>query len=123
MNARYYKTRNRFLSIALLPLVAVLLLLGCSRADDWHAQLADDEAETHAKGWTSFETLGDPGPWTGDFWIESETASSVTVGWVLGGKQGEKKYYQTNYVYYAHNYVNTNGDAFVIVYRRDKPKH
>ena len=103
---------------SLIILMLVGVLAGCSK---WQRNLEADKAKMQQTGWTYLETLGVSGPWVADGWLDSPTARSVGVGWVVNAKQEQKKYPQDVFLYSAHIYTKANGDSFVVVFQKEKP--
>jgi hypothetical protein len=90
--------------------------------NDWENQLAVDQKKMEIAGWTYVDTLGVVGPWATTFNFESSTADAIKAGWTVKGIPSEKRYKQDRYLYYVQGYLKSDGDSFVMMFRREKPK-
>ena len=102
----------------LLFFLVIGMLAGCG---GWERDLAADKTKMQQAGWTYFETLGTPAPWTTTFDFDSSMGVSVGAIWTVNGVQQRKAYRQDKYLYYVQGYAKANGDSFAVVFQKEKP--
>jgi len=99
--------------------LSALLFAGCSRPD-----YVQQREQCEKEGWHYCETMGTESS-DGKFfmWMSSDTARQLGVKVSIGGKEVEKSYPQSEYLYRGCLFTTGSGDSFALIFRKEKPKH
>jgi hypothetical protein len=107
--------------LLILFLPWLIACTGCgSKKDgiDWQADVRLKKKD----GWKYEKIFGSPGAVAFEGYGESDTANSLTGYWIVNGERHTNEFKQDSRLYYLLTFAKTNGDAFLVVLSKDKPK-